>query len=164
MARSTAPDVVGHDDPAASKAVSARPRAEIEAAFEALLATVPDAVDDDGFAIIAGLIEADDWEGLNRDATLPNAEAMVGRRLKVTGITKRPADMGQSMSHYLIADAIDTRTGEVLRWQTSSPGVAVVLVKLHGWGKIPAIIEIAKAPKPTKAGFYPLNTTVLAVG
>lgn len=138
-------------------------RSAIEQTFVALLDRVPDAVDDDGFGIFAGLVNAENWEDLNQQSKLPDARAMVGRRLKVFTVTKRPSDLAEGFSHYLIVEAADLTSGESVMFQTSSAGVAVPLIKLHVWGKLPAQVLISEPDKLTKAGHKPLNLTVLAV-
>jgi hypothetical protein len=137
----------------------------------ALSGAIPDAVDDDGSGIIGRLLEADSWEDLNSEAGLPNGKDVAGRRLITQAIAKRQSDLvadedssGIKLPFYLVIDAVDERTGEAVRWQTSAPALVVPLMKLHLWAKLPALTEVRKADKPTKRGFYPLNMHVHAVG
>jgi len=136
----------------------------------AMASMVPDAVDDDGSGIIGNLLEATSWEDLNAQSKLPNGKDVAGRRLIVQALAKRQSDLtadedssGIKLPFYLIVDAVDERTGEAVRWQTSAPALVVPLIKLHGWSKLPALCEVRKADKPTKRGFYPLNLHVHAV-
>jgi hypothetical protein len=157
-------EVVDKADPKASARIVSASRAELEGVFHDMLEAVPDAVDDDGFGIIAGLLEAEDWEGLNRESKLPDAVDQAGKQLKWTDVSKRPSDLGEGLPYYLIIDAVNVATGEAVKFQTSAPGVVIPAIKLQQWGKLPALCQIEKSAKPTKAGFYPLNVTVLAVG
>jgi hypothetical protein len=156
-------EIVGKDDPRQGPRIVTRDRAEIERQFAALLEAVPDAVDDDGFGIQQALIEAETWEDLNKESKLPDAPSQAGKHLKVFSIAKRRSEIAEGLPYYLIVESVNTANGEAIRWQTSAASVAIVLVKLHSFGKLPALIRIDKAEKPTKAGFYPCNVTVLGV-
>lgn len=146
-------------------------RSQVEVAASALLESIPDMVDDDGSGIYGRLLDAQDWEDLNSESKLPAGKDLVGKRLRVGAIGKRPSDMvaedgdpGFRLDFYLVIDSVDTATGEMIRWQTSAPGLVLPLAKLHQFGKLPAIVYITQAEKPTKRGFRPINLTVLAVG
>jgi hypothetical protein len=148
----------------------ADPAAIFDAAV-ALIEDIPEAPDGDGLGIIGALLDADDWEDLNRDAHLPNGKDVAGQRLRVSSLARRLSDLGADdgtggvrLPHYLVIDSVNIDTGEVVRWQTSAPALVVPLAKLHRWGRLPAIVQVNRADKPTKAGFYPLNLHVHAVG
>lgn len=137
----------------------------------AMLAGVPEAADDDGAGIIGRLLDADNWEELNQESKLPNGQDVAGVKMAVQAIAKRASDLaadetgtGIQLGWYLMIDAVRTGHGDQLRWQTSAPGLMVPLMKLHQWGKLPAVVEVTRADKPTKRGFYPLSMTVHAIG
>lgn len=132
--------------------------------------SVPEAVSDDGAGIIGNLIGAGSWEDLNTISKLPNGKDMTGRRIIVQAIARRPSELqadddatGVKLPYYLVVDAVDERTGESVRWQTSAPALVVPLIKLHGWGKFPALVEVRQSDKATARGFRPLNLFVHAV-
>lgn len=137
----------------------------------ALLDQVPDAVDDDGAGIIARLIEANTWEELNQESKLPAGKDLAGVMMSVQAIAKRPSDIntedeegsGIKLPYYLMIDAIRVGHGTELRWQTSAPGLVVPLIRLYLWGKFPAGVEIVRADKATKRGFFPVSLRVHTV-
>lgn len=145
-------------------------RAAVLTAARQLMDLVPDAPDDDGAGILARIIGAESWEDLNAENTLPNAQDMVRRQLRYTGVVKRPSDLaseddgtGIKLDHYLVCDAVDINNGEVVRFQTSAASVALVIAKMVAFGKVPFVGTILAADKPTRRGYRPLNLTVESV-
>lgn len=163
-------EVLPKGAPAAQRSIVPANRAEVVRSFEALLMTVPDAPESDGFEIFADLVNAQSWEDLNRDSKLPDAKSQAARELKILSVVKRPSELelGEDEGglprwpYYLIVEAVRPSTGELVRFQTSSPGVGVPLIKLQNWGKLPAVVRI-DVGETTRRGFNPLNLTVLAV-
>lgn len=132
-------------------------------AFANYLSQIPDAPDSDGSEIIADIMSATSWEGVNTEGKMPDTETMRGRRLKITSFGKRPTDMNDSKyPWYLVVDSIDADTGEMVKWQTSSETVMAQLVKLALLGTIPAVVTVERAEKATKRGYYPLSLRVHA--
>jgi hypothetical protein len=114
--------------------------------FTQMLAMVPDAPESDGSEILARIMESDDIDDAGAQTSLPAAKDLVGKRFLVHGITKNAADEGmEGLPFYVIVDATDKRTGEVVRWQTSAKNITAWLVKLHLGNAFPADIEITSA-------------------
>jgi hypothetical protein len=164
-------DESGTEQPTARQVVPvAYDRAAVETASRALLDLVPDAPDDDGSAILGRILDADNWEDLSTQSKLPAGKDLVGRELQVLSIVKRVSELepeddgtGLRLDHYLVVESIDTRHGEVIRWQTSAPALVLPLCKLHSWGKLPAVVKIQQSDKPTRRGFRPLNLDIVSV-
>lgn len=170
MARQTIDETGAEVVPARAGALQTYTLDQVQDMATAMLDTVPDAVDDDGAGIIARLIEADGWEDLNSESKLPNGQDLVGVMQVLRAISKRPSDLGGEdettgikLPYYLMVDSVRSGLGTELRWQTSAPALVVPIIKLFAWGKLPATVEITKADKPTKRGFYPLGLRVHAV-
>jgi hypothetical protein len=145
-------------------------KVEVEQAAAALLSTIPDVAEDDGTGILAGILAADDWEGLNMDSHLPNGKDQVGRKLSVQALAKRQSEIEVEdgvtkfrLTHYLIVDSADVDSGEFVRWQTSAPALVLGLAKLHSFGKLPAVIEVYEGGKDRPGLSRPLNLRVHAV-
>lgn len=156
--------------PAAPGGLVAADRSAVVDAAIALMEMVPEAVDDDGTGIIANLLAAENWEDLNSQTKLPAGKELVGETLVLRAISRRVSELedddegtGIKLPHYLIIDSVRSGLGTGVRWQTSSPGLVVPIVKLYVWGKFPATVRIDQSDKPTKKGFRPLNLNVLAV-
>ena len=147
--------------------------ADLTAVLEAaigLLDLIPELPDSDGSGIIADLINAETWEDLNRGSHLPAGRDLVGVDLVVTDVHKRASDIEEDeddyrvrLPSYLIIDGHEQSTHKPMRWQTSSPGLAVPIMKLYAWGKLPAYVTIVEAVSKSNPRFKPLNLTVHAV-
>lgn len=127
-----------------------------------MIAALPDALDDDGTGILVGILGASTWEGVNTEGTMPNAEKMAGIRQKIVSLGKKPSDIEGGLPFYVVVEAVHADTGEMLKWQTSSDTIVAQLMRLAMLGNIPALVTVEKAPKPTKAGFYPMSLRVHA--
>lgn len=130
-------------------------RDAVLAQFVPMLAAIPDAVDDDGSGIIAEILQATNLDGLNTSGTMDDSAKMIGRSLKITGLTKRASDLPDGLPFYLIVDYVDRHSGELGKFQTSATTIVAQLVKAQMLGLVPLIAHVVKADKPTKAGFYP---------
>ena len=147
--------------------------ADLAAVTEAaigLLGLIPELPDSDGSGIIADLINAETWEDLNRGSHLPAGRDLAGVDLVVTDVHKRASDIEEDpddyrvrLPEYLVIDGYEQQSRKPVRWQTSSPGLAVPIMKLYTWGKLPAYVTIVEAVSKSNPRFKPLNLTVRAV-
>lgn len=145
------------------------PAAEVEPLPEALLAqfkpildSIPWDEDDDGTGILTRMLEAQTWEDLNVLGNLPSLESLSPCRLKVLKIAKRESDLGGRMPVYLLVDAVNPDSGEMVKFNTSAGQPFLAMAMLHHMGNLPALIEVKPSDKPTRRGYRPLNLTVLA--
>ena len=127
-----------------------------------MLLAVPMADDDDGSGIIAGILQANRPEDLNQQSQLPKAEDYLGTMIKVERIERRESSLeDNTMGYYLVVRGVtaDQHQAPVV-FGTGSVGITAVLVKLwaHGW--LPAVVEVRRSDKETKAGRRPLNLYV----
>ena len=147
--------------------------ADLTAVLEAaigLLDLIPELPESDGSGIIADLINAETWEDLNRGSHLPAGRDLAGLELVITDVHKRASDIEEDeddyrvrLPSYLIIDGYQQQPRKPLRWQTSSPGLAVPIMKLYAWGKLPAYVTIVEATSKSNPRFKPLNLIVRAV-
>lgn len=138
-------------------------REVILAQYSAVLEEIPFAEDDGGLSIIANILTATTWEELNRENELDNLQDFVGKRVKVIKLERRISDIEGGMPWYLMVDAIDADTGELVKINTSAGSPMAKLAMLHHFGNLPALVKVTKAEKATKAGFFPLDVDVLMV-
>lgn len=151
--------------PRGKAVVKAEPitREVLLAQYGDILQEIPMAEDGDGFGIIVDILNATSWEDLNRDAEMDDMRDWVGKRIKVTNMIRRESTLDNGMPWYLIVDAVDVKSGELVKINTSSGSIMAKLAMLHHWGNIPAVMTVTKAEKATKAGFHPLDVTIEAV-
>lgn len=138
-------------------AVAVPPREVALAKFAELVMAFPEG-DDDGTGIILDILNATDWEDLKESKSeLPDARDMVGRDLIFTEATRHVSTIEGGLPFYLIVNAVDRKSGELVRFNTSAASVITKLGKLYALECWPFRGKITKADKPTKAGFYPLD-------
>lgn len=137
---------------------SALDRQAFEESVLALLEGIPEAGENDDISVYAQLMQAQSVEDFDTGGHLPAGRDLIGRRLKVESMARRVSDIEDADSDgkfrlpfYLVIESVDTESGEGVRWQTSAPGIVLVLAKLHTWGQLPAIGHIAEQGKE-KAG------------
>jgi hypothetical protein len=134
----------------------------ILAQFHQMLALVPDAEDDDGTGIILDILQATSWEGVNTEGSMPDAEKMLHKEVKVLQISKRESTIEESdTGFYLVVDYVDGN-GEPGKFQTSSRTITAQLVRLWMLDAFPALVKVCKGDKPTRRGFWPLSLQVIA--
>ena len=144
-------------------------RADVERAARELVTMIPEMPEGDGAGILAAILNATTVDELSRQSKLPAGKDLVGVEMKIYDVHRMPSDLegeddgtGIRLDDYVIVDALTGRDGTELRWQTSAPGLVLPIAKLYVWGKLPAVIRIQQADKPTKRGFRPLNVAVHA--
>lgn len=142
---------------------------KILAEYGSLFDRIPSPEQDGGIGMIADILNSASIDDLiGEPEKLPNAQDMVGKRLKVTGLIKLESDEAyrqqSGFPFYIVAEGIDTATGEVVRFNTGSAHVMAKLVTAFARHKVAAVVcEIKRAEKATRNGFYPLNCNILAV-
>ena len=147
--------------PSSVRIVKRRALPDITAAFAELVAAIPAAGTDTGaMAIVSRMLDAEAPGDLNTVGELPGGEDVAGRVIVVTGLTRHQSDYEGALGVYLVVDAVDATTGEVLRFGTGSTGIIAALAVAHSRGWLPPKCEVVKASKPTKSGYYPHNLRV----
>lgn len=133
-------------------------RIAFEESVLALMTGIPEAGEDDDISVYAQMMQAETVEDLEVGGHLPAGRDLIGHTLKVGSMIRRVSDLDDPDSdarfrlpYYLVIQSVNTKTGEGVRWQTSSPGLVLPLAKLHQWGKLPAVITIVETGKE-KAG------------
>lgn len=144
--------------PALFGAGSALDRQAFEESILTLLSAIPEAGENDDISVYAQLMAAQSVDDFDTGGHLPAGRDLVGRRLKVESFARRVSDIEDDDSDgkfrlpfYLVIESVDTDSGEGVRWQTSAPGIVIVLAKLYSWGQLPAIGHIVEQGKE-KAG------------
>lgn len=137
---------------------SALDRQAFEESVIALMQAIPEAGENDDISVYAQLMAAQSVDDFDTGGHLPAGRDLVGRRLKVESFARRVSDIDDEDSDikfrlpwYLVIESADVDSGENVRWQTSAPGIVLVLAKLYSWGQLPAIGTIVEQGKE-KAG------------
>jgi hypothetical protein len=114
--------------------------------------------------IITALLDAKTIDDLNAPWDGTSGRNLNGRRLTIRGISQRSSQFADGAGIFLVADAVDSKTGEQTTFTTSAISVVIQLARAWQLGLFPIIADIVVAERPTEAGFYPYHLKVIAAG
>ena len=135
-------------------------RDNLIAEYTKILESIPEAQDDDGVGFILDVLNAETVDDLNREDSLPSLDSLAPCRLKFLDVVRRPSDLENGMPFYLVVDAMDTRTGEAIRFQTSAGTPMAVIASRWQRGQWPFVASFTKKAEATKGGYHPLQVKV----
>ena len=114
--------------------------------------------------IVVQLLNAKTIDDLNEPWEATSGRALAGKRLSIRGVTQRPSQFDDGAGIFLVADAIDAKTGDIATFTTSAVSVVLQLAVAHKLGMFPILADVVVADKPTARGFYPYHLRVIAAG
>jgi hypothetical protein len=135
-------------------------RAEIVAAYESMLANVPDAGDSGFERILEAIAAAGDVSQLDAPWRSEGLLELAGIPLTVRGITKIPSDYPGGLPWFLVVDAVNEVTGKPLTVTTGAIGPVAQLVKGWALGAFPLKVTPRVAERPSKSGYFPMHLEV----
>lgn len=113
-------------------------------------------------SILQGIFKAETLDDYNAifegDRGMP-----LNKELKVTRVRYAKSDYEAGLPFYLVADVIDTRTGETKEYTIGATVPVAILTRASFLGQLPILIELVESDKPTKGGYRPINVHVLAI-
>lgn len=136
----------------------ARREAVIEA-FTDLVLQVPEADAGDIADLLGPILDAQGWEQLGEQGSLPSSKTLVGVQLRVDSLSRKPSDNPTRTGFYLLAEGARLDTGEVLRFTAGGEQAVAVLSKLHQLKALPAFVRFDSVS--TRSGNDAINCTVL---
>ena len=126
------------------------------AVYQSMLDAVPDAESGAGYErILQQLAAADDLTGLNSPWEAGDFREWADEVLVIRGITKRPAEFEGGLPWFLVVDAVDEATGNMLTLTTGSVNIVAQLTRAWSLDLFPIRAKVVIAAKPTRSGFYP---------
>jgi len=114
--------------------------------------------------IITQLLDATTIDDLNAPWDGTSSRNLGGKRLTIRGITQRPSQFEDGAGIFLVADAVDAKTGETAVFTTSAVSVVIQLARAYQLGLFPLIADVVVAEQPTGRGFYPIHLRIVAAG
>lgn len=136
-------------------------RHEVVEAYEARLATVPDAGGDGFESILAALLLAKDVMDLDAPWRSAGFGELVNVPLVITGIRKMPSDFQGGLPWFLIADGAIVETGETVAVTTGAVSIVAQLAQAHALGGFPLRVIPRQSERPSKSGFYPQHLEIV---
>lgn len=129
-------------------------------AYEAMIASVPDAGGDGVEAILAQLAGITDPSKLDTPWRSGGLAEYAGRMIIVRGIRKMESDYDGPLPWFLIVDGQDAQTGDEIHLTTGATSVVAQLVKAFQLGAFPLAVIPRIAERPTPGGYYPMHLEV----
>jgi len=114
--------------------------------------------------IVTQLLDAQTIDDLNAPWEGTSGRNLAGKRLAIRGVTKRPSQFSDGAGIFLVADAVDAKSGEPAVFTTSALSVVIQLARVHQLGLFPVIADVVVAERPTERGFYPYHLRIVAAG
>lgn len=137
-------------------------RGDVIAAYESLLAQVPDVEEGAGMErILAQLAAATDVSQLDAPWRTADFEQLAEQVLVITGISKAPSDYAGSLAWFLVVDAYIEQTGEAVTATTGAQSIVAQLTKVWQLGGFPVRARVRIAERPTKSGYFPQHLEFL---
>lgn len=137
---------------------------EVIARVRELVADIPEADAGGAEAIVEQLIAATTIDDLNAPWDGTSGRKMAGKTLVVQGIHARPSQYEGGAGIFLVALAVDAKTGEKATFTTSALAVVLQLAQAYRLGMFPVTVEIVVAERPTARGFYPYHLRIVGAG
>ncbi len=139
-----------------------RPSAEaVVAQFVDMVATIPDWVDDGGLAMAADIFQAKSAADLDARWRNVAEDRMVGVPVEVDHLEKAPSTIEDAaLPFYLVVYGTDMRTGERIRFTTSSLAVSAQLAQAWVADWLPLPVRLTVGDKTAK-GFKPKHLEIL---
>lgn len=136
-------------------------RRDVVEAYEAMIASVPDAGQDGVDGILAAIATAVDIRDLDEPWRSAGLEKLINVPIVVTGIRKVPSSFQGGLPWFLVIDAGIVATGELTTITTGSVSVVAQLVKAHQLGAFPLRVIPRQADRPSAAGYFPQHLEIV---
>jgi hypothetical protein len=136
-------------------------RPEVVEAYEAMIATVPEAGGEGFEGILAAIALATDVADLDAPWRAEGLKAFVNAPIRVTGIRKMPSDYAGGLPWFLIIDGAIKATGETVAITTGAVSVVAQLVKAWQLGSYPLDVIPRIATRASRNGYFPMHLEIV---
>lgn len=133
----------------------------VVAAYESMLATVPDAGGAGFERILEAIAQAQDVRELDAAWRSEGLAELAGIPLSIRGITKMPSEFEGGLPWFLVIEAVNEVTGEPVTVTTGAVSVVAQLVKAWSMGAFPLRARPVVAERPSSRGYYPVHLEIL---
>lgn len=160
MARNDTPqEVQTVDDQASAEVATIQDRKLLEQ-FAEMAVMIPAELDGGTEDILRKVLSAKTWEQIDEPWKTTDVEDILGKRLVVSKVTRRPSSFSEGLGMFLIVDLLDPRTGKHYIKTTGSVSVVGQFAALYAMGATAVTIEWCRAKRPSERGYYPQHIVV----
>jgi hypothetical protein len=111
--------------------------------------------------ILRKVLSATTWDELDEPWETSQVEDILGKRLKITSVVRRPSTLKGGLGVFLVIHLTDIRTGQEYVKTTGSVSVVGQIAAAYARGWMPILVEWCRAERPSQNGFYPQHLKVL---
>ena len=137
-------------------------RTETMRQFADMARVLPTAEGDASMSIVAQILAATTVEELDAPWNDTDGDELVGVTFEAQSVTAHQSDYADGLGVFLRVEGVRLDNGEVVSFSTGSVSTVAQLVKAYVSGWFPFVVEIVKAERPTKKGYFPLHLKVVA--
>lgn len=110
--------------------------------------------------ILAKILSATTWDQLDEPWETSDVDDIIGKRLKLTRVERRPSTFRGGLGVFLVCHLLDPKTGKEYVKTTGSVAVVGQIASLFAHGWFPAMVEWCKSERPSERGYYPQHLRV----
>ena len=134
--------------------------AQIVAAFEAMIADIPEAGGDAFASILGSIATAQDVLDLDAPWRSAGLEDLVNVPMVVLAVRKMPSDYQGGLPWFLVVDAATAEDGERITFTTGAVSVVAQLAKAWAMGALPLACTLRQSERPSRSGYYPQHLDI----
>jgi hypothetical protein len=136
-------------------------REQVMTQFADMAAVLPRAEEDASMSIVAQILGATGVEELDAPWRDTEGDELVGVILEITDVTVHASDYTDGLGVFLRVEGKRLDNQQPVAFSTGSVSTVAQLVKAYVSHWFPLVVEIVKAPRPTKRGYYPLHLRII---
>lgn len=152
-------EVATVDDQAAAEVATIIDQKLLEQ-FAEMAVMIPAETDGGTEAILRKVLAAKTWSEVDEPWRTTSVDDILGKRLRVTKVTRRPSTFSQGLGMFLIVHLKDNKDNKEYVKTTGSIAVVGQFAALYAMGAKAITIEWCRAPRPTEQGYYPQHIVI----
>lgn len=128
--------------------------------FAEMAVMIPAETDGGTESILRKILSAKTWTEVDEPWRTTSVDDILGKRLRVTKVTRRPSTYQDGLGMFLIVHLRDTRDQKEYVKTTGSVSVVGQFAALYAMGAQAITIEWCKAKRPTEGGYFPQHIII----
>lgn len=129
--------------------------------FAEMAVMIPSDIGGGTESILRKILSAKTWDELDEPWETSDVDDILGKRLKITGVVRRPSTMAGGLGVFLVVHMEDVHTGKKYTKTTGSVSIVGQIAAAYARNWMPILVEWCRAERPTENGFYPQHLKVL---
>lgn len=128
--------------------------------FGEMAIAIPSEVGGGTERILEQILSATTWDELDQPWETTPIDDILGKRLRIIEVTRRPSTFGGGLGIFLVVKLRDWATKKEYVKTTGSVSVVGQIAAAYFKGWMPIEVEWCRADRPTEQGYYPQHLKV----